>query len=108
VVVENTCTIRIVRPNQFADRIRSYRILVNGKDAGKIAADSTLDIAAPAGDVTIQARIDWGRSRPLTINAPAGRTIEIEVSNRWGAFLALWAVTFGINSYLLLTPRQAT
>jgi len=106
-VVENACTIRIVRPSQYADRIRSYRILLNGRDAGKIAADSTLAIAAPAGQVTIEARIDWARSQPLTINAAADRPIEIEVRNRWGALLALWAVTFGTDSYLLLTPRQA-
>jgi hypothetical protein len=88
--------------------MRSYRILLNGQDAGKIAAGDTLDIAVPAGDVTIEARIDWARSQPLTINAAAGRTIEVDVTNHWGAVWALWAVTFGADSYLLLTPRQAT
>jgi proline racemase len=101
----NMCTIRVVRPSQFADMIRSYQILLNGKDAGTISRNGVLEIAVPAGPITIEATIDWGRSRPLAINTVPGQLIEIEVSNHWGALLALWAITFGKNSYLLLTPR---
>ena len=61
---DNVCTIRFVRPPLFADRIRSYKILLNGKVAGSIGHDSTLEIAAPAGATTLEARIDWARSRP--------------------------------------------
>ena len=105
-IKDDRCTIRLVRPSRYQDRIRSYRILLNGKDAGKIANDSTLEIRAPSGSTTIEARIDWGRSRPLTINTAPGETVEIEVRNRWGIGMALWASTFGKNTYLLLTPRS--
>jgi hypothetical protein len=99
------CTIRLVRPALLIDRIRSYQILLNGKKAGKIRHNSTLEIRIPAGPVTIEARLDWARSQPLTMNAVPGQTLEIEVRNHWGATRALWAVTFGRDSYLLLTPR---
>jgi hypothetical protein len=102
----NLCTIRLVRPPRFADRIRSYQILLNGKIAGSIDNDSALEIAAPAGAITIEAEIDWARSRPLTINTVPRERIEIEVRNRWGALLSLWAIAFGKNSYLLLTQRR--
>jgi hypothetical protein len=101
------CTIRLVRPSLFVDRIRSYKILLNGKMAGSIGHDSAIEIAAPAGAITLEARIDWARSRPLTINTVPGERIEIEVRNHWGARLGLWAITFGKNSYLLLTQRPA-
>lgn len=101
------CTIRVVRPSLLADTLRSYKILLNGNVAGSIGHNGTLEIAAPAGTVTIEARIDWCRSNALTVNAVPGQTVEIEVRNNWGAFLGLWAVTFGRNSYLRLTQRAA-
>jgi hypothetical protein len=101
------CTIRLVRPFLWADLIRSYRILLNGEFAGKIGNHGVLELAAPAGTNTIEARIDWARSQPLTINAVPGQTIELEVRNNWGAARALWAVTFGKDSYLSLTQRPA-
>jgi hypothetical protein len=104
-MAEDICTIRFVRSSTYADSIRSYKILLNGKVAGSIGNGGVLEIAAPAGAITIEAKIDWARSRPLTINAAPHQTIEIEVSNHWGALLSLWAITFGKNSYLLLTQR---
>ena len=106
-VEANPSTIRLVRPSLFVDVLRSYRILVNGSDAGKIGNNSTLEIRAPAGPVTIEARLDWVRSQPLTIDAVPGQTLEVEVRNHWGASRALWAISFGRNSYLVLTPRPA-
>jgi hypothetical protein len=106
-VDDNTSTIRLVRPALFVDALRSYRILINGKEAGKISHNSTLEISVPAGPVTIEARLDWTRSQPLTINAVPGQTLEIEVRNHWGASRALWAISLGRNTYLLLTPRPA-
>ena len=107
-IEDNMCTIRLVRPPLFVDRIRSYQILLNGKKAGKISHDSTLEIRVPAGPVTIEAKIDWARSQPLTINAVPGQTIEIEVRNHWGTARALWAISFGRDTYLLLTPRPVS
>ena len=99
-----TCTLRIVRHSGYADFLRSYKIFVNGAEAGTIARNSVLDLTVPSGPVAIEARIDWGRSRPLTIDAAPGQRIEVEVYNTWGAFLAIWGVTLGYRSYL--TVRQ--
>jgi hypothetical protein len=102
-VDDNTSTIRLVRPSLLVDVLRSYRILVNGK----IGNNSTLEVKIPASPVTIEARLDWVRSQPLTIHAAPDQMIEIEVRNHWGASRALWAISFGRNSYLVLTPRPA-
>jgi hypothetical protein len=103
----NMCTIRLVRPSLLADRVRSYKILLNGNVAGSIGHDSTLEIAAPAGAITLLAKLDWVRSAPLTIHTVPRQVVEIEVRNHWGLGRALWAITFGRNSYLLLTQRPA-
>jgi hypothetical protein len=99
----NACRIRFVRPFQYADMLRSYQLRIDGRNVGKVARNDTLEITAPPGDHRIEASIDWGRSRPLVIRAAPGETVDVEVRNRWSALLALWAITFGKNSYLMLT-----
>jgi len=105
---DNMSQIRIVRGSQFADYLRSYRILINGEMVGAIDAGGVLELEVPAGSLVIEARIDWGRSRPLTIEASPRQKIEIEVSRNWSALLSLWAITFGKDSYLKLTKLPAT
>ena len=97
-----TCKLRLVRGSAFADALRRYKIFINGAKVGNIGRDDVLDLAVPSGPLTIEARIDWARSQPLTIEAMPDRRIDIEVSNHWGALLALWGVTFGYRTYLTL------
>jgi hypothetical protein len=102
-----TCRLRLVRGSGYADRLRRYKIFIDGAQVGTIARDAVLDLEVPSGPHTIEARIDWGRSQPLTIEATPDQRIEIEVSNHWGALLALWAITFGFRSYLTLKRLPA-
>src|ERR1700692_1975903 len=97
-----TCKLKVVRGGGYADAIRSYKIFVNKEKVGTIARNSVLNLEVPSGPLTVEARVDWGRSRPLTIAATPDQRIEIEVSNHWGALLGLWAITFGYRSYLTL------
>ena len=97
-----TCKLKVVRRGGYADALRSYKIFVNKEQIGTIDRNSVLNLEVPSGPLTIEARLDWGRSRPLTIMTAPDQRIEIEVSNHWGALLGLWAVTFGYRSYLTL------
>jgi hypothetical protein len=98
----STCVLNLVRGSGYTDRLRSYKIFVNGAQVGTLARNSGLDIEIPSGPLTIEARIDWGRSRPLTIEATPNQKIEVEVLSHWGALLSLWAITFGFRRYLTL------
>jgi len=97
-----TGTLRLIRRGEFADRLRSYRILINGAKAGTIGPNAVLDLKVPTGQLRIEARIDWCRSLPLTIEVAPNQRIEIEVSNHWGILLSIWAITLGFRSYLTL------
>ena len=97
-----TSKLKIVRQGGYSDRLRSYKIFVNDEHVGTVAHNSVLDLDVPSGTVKVQARIDWGRSRPLIVNAEPNQAIEVEVSNNWGPLLGLWGATFGSGSYLLL------
>ena len=52
---DNLCTIKLVRPPQYADMLRSYEIFLNGKSVGMISRNDVLEIPAPAGAITIEA-----------------------------------------------------
>jgi hypothetical protein len=104
---KEVCKVRIIRHSGYADRLRSYRIIINGGEAGTIANNSVIEFAVPSGPLTIEARLDWGRSRPLNIEALPNENIEVEVSNHWGAFLGIWAITFGFRSYLTLKRQRS-
>jgi hypothetical protein len=97
-----TSKLKIIRHGGYTDRLRLYKIFVNDEHVGNIGHNSVLDLEVPSGAVKVQARIDWGRSRPLDLNTSPNQTIELEVSNHWGPFLVLWGATFGAGSYLLL------
>jgi hypothetical protein len=101
------CMIRFARPSQYVDMLRSYKLFINRVEVGSISRNAVLDLAVPSGPLTIEARLDWGTSQPLRIDAAPNRNIEIEVSNHWGALLSLWAVTFGRRSYLKLVRRNS-
>jgi hypothetical protein len=100
--------LRLVRGGGYADSLRRYKIFVNGAQVGTIARDSVLDLEVPCGPLTIEARMDWCRSQPLTIEATPNQRIEIEVSNNWGALLAFWGSTFGYRTYLTLKRLPAS
>jgi hypothetical protein len=98
----NTHRVRVIRPRQFMDCLRSYKIIVDGRKVGTIARNSVLEFEVPHGRTTIKAQIDWCRSPSLTIEPTTYENIEIVVRNPWSRLLALFAVTFGFFLYLKL------
>jgi hypothetical protein len=101
-MMREICNIRIIRRSQYKDALRAYKIIINGSEVGTLSRNSRLEIEAPSGALRIEARIDWGRSQPLLIDAAPNQKIEIEVSNEWPSGLALWAITFGFRRYLTM------
>jgi hypothetical protein len=96
-------TIRIIRLASTADRLMPYHIYANGVEIGTVRNHSIADFAVPSGPLTIEARIDWGRSPPLRVEAPTGGRVNIAVANRWGALFSLWGMAFRYRRYLTLT-----
>jgi hypothetical protein len=96
------CRLKVIRRTQYVDLIRSYRIRVNGRDVATIGRNAVVEVDVPGGPLTIEGCIDWCGSAPLVVEGRPGETIEVEVSNPWSAWLALWAVTFGRRRYLVL------
>ena len=59
--------------NLWRDRIRDYRIFIDGTEAGRVRHGSTWKLAVPPGPHYIRMAIDWGRS--LRSASPSSRVI---------------------------------
>jgi hypothetical protein len=101
-------TIRIVRHDAFADRNKPYGIFINGAQVGTVGPDGVADFRVPHGAVLIEARNDWGASRPLKVDTARNHRVDIEVSNRfrrgWRGF---GARLFGSDNPLSLRQLPA-
>ena len=71
--------LKIIRLNEWANKRFSYKILVNGKEQMEIAngQESLLNIE---GGSTVQAKIMWCGSKPVTLPANDENIKELRVS----------------------------
>jgi hypothetical protein len=85
-------TLVIKRTNQYANRMRSIRVLVNNVVAGNLNNGESKEYIAPVGSVTIEAKIDWCKAQPLVLSLREGERKEIELGcnatprNLWSVF----------------------
>jgi len=100
-------TIRVIRLPSSSDKLRPYRIFINGAEVGEVVDNSIVDFHVPSGELAVEARIDWGASLPLLIELPPGGRVNVDVSNRWGPVFGLWAMLFRRRRYLKLTQVPA-
>lgn len=77
-------TIIITRPKQFINRLRSYRILVNGEELTTVNHNEHKTLELPSGTYTLKAKIDWVSSPEytLTVNEKETQTLEIGCSRK--------------------------
>ena len=85
-------TVAIKRTHQYANRIRPIKVLINTVEAGNVNDNETKEFSAPAGSVTIEAKIDWCKAEPLVLTLREGEKKEIELGcnatprNLWSVF----------------------
>lgn len=95
-------TLTVTRDKGWADKVRKYRILLNGLEIGRIGEGELLQLQIPAGSHAIEARIDWCGSRLLRFDVDTDDIgIVVRSALRGGrVFLGLWYITFCPRRYL--------
>lgn len=99
----NHAVIRVSRSTGYPDRLRAYRIFVNGHEMARVSAGESVDIPVPSGTHEVVAKVDWCGSPTLICTAGAGETHCFEVgSNLRGLriFLIYIYITFLKDEYL--------
>jgi hypothetical protein len=107
---EHAGEIHIYRQPAYADRLRAYTVLLDGKAVGAVLPGATCTVIAPEGRHVVKLTIDWGESNPITVETLSGFRQRLTVSsNLRGSRLALglWYVAFARKSYLSLKYSEA-
>ena len=102
-------TLLITRTSQYANKLRAYSILIDDTKAGKIKDGETVTHSLSPGSHTVQARIDWCRTKPVEITVEPGQEIHFKVGCYggfgWRLLLALFDVIWP-GRWLFLEAAQ--
>lgn len=91
----------ISRDNQYADRIRSYKIMIDGRYYADIENGETRRIDINPGYHMIHLTIDGGRSNRVDFHISEGETIKFQCGNP----VKGWRIIFAIF-YLLFRSKD--
>ena len=94
----------VSRDSGYADRIRKYRVLVDGTEVGQVGDGESLTHEVQPGSHTVQAKIDWCGSRVLDIEVPeSGSSVNLRSASRgWLVFAVIFFVVFYWNGYVVI------
>ena len=80
----------VVRRVGRMEALRRYRILVDGREVGRLWRGGRVHVPHAGGLVRVEARIDWCSAKPLAFRLEPGGAAEVEVFNVSGAAGAAW------------------
>ncbi len=93
-------SIRLRRLKASRDIMRRYKVLVDGDEVGYIKQSQEWGFAVPAGNHTLQLKIDWCSSKPISFTLAEGETVGFVCVG--GDFLHLLDIIFSRNDYIQL------
>lgn len=95
-------SIKIRRGNGWQDKLRSYKVVLDGVAAAEIKQGSQVSLPVTAGTHTVQLKIDWCSSPLLEVEVENGKELVIECGPNAKMLLALLYVTFLCRRYIWL------
>ena len=97
-------TIQLERGTASTDKLRAYKVLVDGAEVGTIKQGTTESFPVAPGTHDVQLKIDWALSPIVTVDVPAGGTVRLTCRPKANPFTVIWYSTVGRKSYLRLEP----
>jgi hypothetical protein len=98
-------SLTIIRDSGYADRLRKYQVIVDGKKVGELRNGETGQFPISPGPHKVALKIDWCGSKPVWLDLDENEEAKLQArSNLRGPriFGSLWYVIFAPNSYLVL------
>jgi len=93
----------ISRPSYYPDRLRTYKIMLDGKEIGGIKAGETFSSNIPVGNHSVFLKIDWCRSNSIDFTANVDSQIQLLCGSSlegWRIIIAVIYITFLWDKYL--------
>jgi hypothetical protein len=80
----------IIRNSEYVNRLRTYRIYLDGIKLGNVANGDSKEFEVPAGEHQVSAKIDWCSSPPISfaVNEQQSKTYQVGVFK--GANWLIW------------------
>ena len=97
-------TLVVARPKAYMDKVRSYRIMLDGQEIGRIKDGSEESLTIPAGQHELQLKIDWAVSPTATFNVGEGEIVRFNCKPKGNPLTALYYASFGRKNYIMLEP----
>jgi hypothetical protein len=70
----------VKRNKEFVNSYRSYRIFIDGVEAGKIGNGETKSYAVAAGSRKVIAKVDWCGSEEIEVDVKEGESVTVALS----------------------------
>lgn len=91
-------TITIERTNEFLNKMRDFKIFIDGSQVGTIANGETKDFPINGGPHYLTAKIDWCSSPDIAISLGDAETKKFKVG---GFKTANWLIFLGLGILVL-------
>lgn len=101
-------TIVLSRASAYADRVRAYKVMLDGRQIGEIRNGETQRFSVSAGMThALHLKIDWTSSQPVTFDLAPGETARFNCSPKGNALSAMLFALFTPKKYLRLERADA-
>jgi hypothetical protein len=100
--------IKIKRDSGYVDRLRAYKVVLDGNVVGEVKNGQQIEVDAPQGKHELVLKIDWCRSNSVEFESDGSSDVEFECgSNLRGLkiFLSIVYATFLRSKYIWLTKK---
>lgn len=107
----NMATIKLKRDSGYADRIRAYHVVLDGKKVMKIGNGESVEITVRPGNHELFMKIDWCRSNKISFPISEGQIKTFDCGSSLRGIKLIFAIvyaTFQKNSYLWLRESSNT
>lgn len=101
--------LRIVRTSAYADKLRAYKILVDGTTVGEISEEQTLDFPVNACEHEVTVQLGWCSSNTIRFLAVPGKTVSLEAASNLqgqGGLQSLVTAVLHRSEYLILKKLE--
>lgn len=107
--MEGKTKIIVTRPSQWMNRIRGYKVFINGNQVGIIKNGTTEEYLVEPGANSVECKIDWCGSKVYSANLQPGETSYLKVSSGmklYYLFVAVMAVGIFLLTYYRRNPDK--
>lgn len=103
--------IRLKRDSGYADRMRAYKVILDGKEVAKIRNGQQIELDVAPGNHELYLKIDWCQSNRIEFELNEN-IVDFECGSSlrgkrfWIPFIELYYITFKRKEYMWLALKK--